>query len=170
MRRLDSIHARDVMQADLVTLDPSTSVESAIQTLEEFGIGGAPVIDSSGRPIGIFSKSDVSRVEHVRTGRLEATSGSWELADTSSDSEADDDANEGLILNMEDYSPAVGGSGIVTDWMSPKVVTVLPDAPLKQVCRTMVAEHIHRVLVMEGRKLLGIVTSFDVVRCVAEKA
>ena len=61
------------------------------------------------------------------------------------------------------------GQETVRNWMSPKVIGVAPDASLREVCQTMASDGVHRVLVVEGRRLLGIVTSFDVVRLLAKE-
>lgn len=169
MHAFARIKACEIMQAHLVKLYPSMPIESAIQTLEENEIGGAPVVDESGRTVGILTKSDVTRVEHVRAGRIAATGGDWSLAEPVGEVD-EDEVNEDLILEKEDYSPALRGTDTVADWMNPRVVTVGPDASLKEVCRKMLRERIHRVIVADHGKLQGIVTSFDVVRCVAESA
>jgi CBS domain-containing protein len=54
--------------------------------------------------------------------------------------------------------------------MTPKVISVAPDAAIEEVCRVMIEEHIHRVFVAEKGKLLGVISSFDVVRHVARAA
>ena len=54
----------------------------------------------------------------------------------------------------------------VRDWMNPEVISISPDATLRQVCK-MAADKIHRVLVVEDGHSVGIVTSFDVVTHVA---
>jgi CBS domain-containing protein len=53
--------------------------------------------------------------------------------------------------------------------MTSEVKSVPPQATVEEVCRKMAAERVHRLLVMEKRKLLGIVTSFDIVRLLAGK-
>jgi CBS domain-containing protein len=52
----------------------------------------------------------------------------------------------------------------VEDIMTPTVVTVGPDAPLSEVARLMVDGRLHRVLVADQGRLLGIVTTFDLLR------
>jgi CBS domain-containing protein len=171
MNRLSRIKAKDIMQVDVVKLDASASIESAIQTLEELEISGAPVLDESGRLVGVLTTSDVTRVEHVRSGRIEATRGEWTMSEPVGEGSegSEDEANEDVIFAREDYSPALLGSDTVADWMNRRVVTVDPDASLKEVCRRMVKEHIHRVIVTTEKKVDGIITSFDIVRCVAEE-
>jgi CBS domain-containing protein len=47
----------------------------------------------------------------------------------------------------------------------PKAVS--PQVKLEEICQRMVDERIHRVLVMEGSRVRGIVTSFDIVSLMA---
>ncbi|WP_456482792.1 CBS domain-containing protein [Methanopyrus sp.] len=55
----------------------------------------------------------------------------------------------------------------VRDAMTEDVVVVGPDEPLERVLRTFASESIHGVPVVEGERLIGIVTSVDVVRALA---
>ncbi|WP_456484057.1 CBS domain-containing protein [Methanopyrus kandleri] len=55
----------------------------------------------------------------------------------------------------------------VRDAMTEDVVVVGPDEPLERVLRTFASESIHGVPVVEGDRLVGIVTSVDVVRALA---
>src|SRR5688572_24191031 len=52
----------------------------------------------------------------------------------------------------------------VQDIMTPAACTATPDLTVAEVARFMVAAHIHRALVTENGKLLGIVTTFDIMR------
>ena len=53
--------------------------------------------------------------------------------------------------------------GTVEDIMEPNPVTVLPDTSVLEVARLLAENRIHRVLVLEKGKLLGIITSLDVI-------
>ena len=49
-----------------------------------------------------------------------------------------------------------------------ELVTVGPDATVEEVARTMLAQHVHRVLVVDKeRELLGVISTFDLLRVVA---
>jgi CBS domain-containing protein len=61
----------------------------------------------------------------------------------------------------------VTGPELVRHWMSEGALAVPPDASLRAVCEAMVAHQIHRICVTEGAKLVGLITSFDVVRHIA---
>jgi len=170
MKGIETLKARDVMRKDVVRLSPSASIDEAVSTLEENEITGAPVVDSAGKVLGVFSTRDVTRAEHVRTGRIEAGRGEWAMTDPMDEDEEGSARAEDVILGKEDYSEELVGSQTVADWMNPRVVTVSPDDSLRVVCRKMTEDHIHRVFVATQGKLEGIITSFDIVRCVAGKA
>jgi tRNA nucleotidyltransferase (CCA-adding enzyme) len=56
----------------------------------------------------------------------------------------------------------------VADVMVTSVITVGPDAPLESVARALVEHRIHRLPVVEEGRLVGLVSSTDLVRLVAE--
>ena len=55
------MRAMDVMTTDVITVDPDTTVQALASLLAEHGISGAPVVDSSGRLVGI-SEGDLLHV------------------------------------------------------------------------------------------------------------
>jgi CBS domain-containing protein len=52
----------------------------------------------------------------------------------------------------------------VQDIMTPAVYTVRDDAPVAMLARTMVAGRIHRLFVTRGGRIVGIVTSLDLLK------
>ena len=55
----------------------------------------------------------------------------------------------------------------VAEVMSHRILSVAPAADVTEVARRMDAEGVHRVMVMDGDVLLGIVTALDLARAVA---
>ncbi|MDR5709736.1 MAG: CBS domain-containing protein [Armatimonadota bacterium] len=51
--------ARDIMTKDVITLDPSMTVEEAADVLIRYRIHGAPVVDSQERLVGMVSLVDL---------------------------------------------------------------------------------------------------------------
>lgn len=66
--------------------------------------------------------------------------------------------------------PAYPGGGRlkVRDIMTPSTFSVRPEATLPELARFLVRTGTHRALVLQGGRPLGIVTTFDIVRIVAE--
>lgn len=162
--KIEKATARELMQPKVVQLDADLSVERAVEILDENGITGAPVV-SDGRVVGMLSARDVARAEHVREGRLQGEPNEYELADPDSEEPWDDE--ETGILSRAGYSPDVSGGTSVTDWMTPTYASVEPAADLATVCRVMADERVHRVLVVDGGRLVGLVAASDVVRWLA---
>ena len=169
MKQVAKLKALDVMQREVATLDAAAPIREAIETLEDLDITGAPVLDGEGKLVGMLTSRDVARAEHVRRGRLEPEPGEFAMSEPT-DEEPEPGASEDVFYDKDDFSPSVRGSETVGDWMNRKLVVVGPDASLKDVCRAMLSEHIHRVVVADDGRLKGVITSFDVVRLVAESA
>jgi CBS domain-containing protein len=75
-----------------------------------------------------------------------------------------------LRFGSEEAYVARDSSGQLTadDAATRELVTVGPDATVEEVARTMLAQHVHRVLVVDkDRELLGVISTFDLLRIVA---
>jgi CBS domain-containing protein len=160
--------ARDLMRTEFVRLDVGASLASAVETLTDARVSGAPVIDASERLVGVFTLRDAARVEVDVGGRY----GERPPADSGQPDWDDDDIDEGegierAVSMRDDYSPATAPGQSVGDWMSSSVISVPPHAELREVCRIMADERIHRVFVAEGHRLVGVVSALDVVSYVA---
>ena len=64
-----------------------------------------------------------------------------------------------VIGRHEDVTP-----GVAADVMTAELVTVTSETPIADVAQTMRGQHIHRVLVVDAGELVGVITSFDLLR------
>ena len=157
--------ARDVMRTEVATLSADDTIQSALELFEESGISGAPVVANE-QLVGMLTLADLARTEHRKDGRIQ-TNDEYELGEPTGEELADELDPAEVFFSKEDYSPEVLGPTLVGDWMSRGVISVPPEATLAEVCGVMVNEQIHRVCVLEHGRLVGLVTTFDVVRHVA---
>lgn len=147
--------AKEIMTADLLTVTPATTLTQFARILTEDKISGCPVVTVDGRLIGIASKTDL--LARLLEGRHDFASspdfrGLLGLGE------------EGLVAGRGSAEESEGEVfGTVEDIMQPNPVTVLPDASILDVARSLAEHRIHRVLVQEKGKLLGIITSLDVI-------
>lgn len=163
-----TVRARDLMRTELVRLDAEASLASAVETLQDARISGAPVIDASERLVGVFTLRDAARVQIEAGGRY----GEREATAPAVPDWDEDDADEGerierVVSLRDDYGPGTAAQVCVGDWMNQSVISVTPDADLRELCRVMADERIHRVFVVDGRRLVGVVSALDVVAHVA---
>jgi CBS domain-containing protein len=166
--QLQQAHARDLMHRDVVRLDSDTSIATAVEALESNGISGAPVVDASERLVGVFSLRDAARSEALNAGRFGERGGDDRVPDWAEEEYDDGSVLEDEISDRDDYSTAAGGGDTVAEWMNPTVIAVAPEASLKEVCRVMAREKIHRVFVVDNRRLSGVISSLDIVRLLSQ--
>ena len=152
--------ARDIMQRDVVQLHTDASIKSAIETFEEYSISGAPVVNEAGELVGVLSDSDIVKTEHLENEELKLKRTEYYFANPLE--ELDEP-----YFSTEEYSPEVLGEETVGEWMTPHVISVAPEASLSDVCTLMTQERIHRVFVVKEKKLLGVISTLDIVKCLA---
>jgi CBS domain-containing protein len=144
------MRAMDVMTTDVITVDPDTTVQALAALLAERGISGAPVVDSSGRLVGIVSEGDLLHRAEIGTARRHRERRrSWWL-----DHFASDLARE--------YIKSHGRT--VKDIMTRDVVTVTEDTELGDVAALLEAKRIKRVPVTRDGKVIGIISRANLVR------
>lgn len=160
--------ARDLMHTQLVKLDADVSLARAVETLNDAGVSGAPVVDASERLVGVFTLRDAARGEVENGSRYgEREAGASAVPDWDEDDMDEGDGVERAVSMRDDYGPITSSVERVGEWMNPSVLSVSPDADLREICGLMAEERIHRVFVVEGRKLVGVISALDVVAHVA---
>ena len=143
-----SIVARDIMKTEIVSVTPSTPVTHLEDTLIGRHISGAPVLDE-GRLVGIVSRSDIVRYFSIQRSMQELL-GNKKASTSARNHQADPHLT-------------------VRDIMAESVVTVAPDSAIEEVARKMVERHVHRVLVKENDKVVGLISALDLARLIAER-
>jgi len=155
--------ARDVMQATVRVASPGMALADLERSFLADGVNGYPVVDE-GRLVGMVSRSDVVRQLSVEQTMAEQLSDYYtDLRGASEESRAQE--------SFEEIGARVGKrieSLRVSDVMVHRLVTVAPDDTLRAVARALVDNEIHRAPVTEAGRLLGIVTTIDIVRLVAD--
>lgn len=134
----------DIMTRHVITLSPGHSVAHAASIMRERGVSGLPVVDDEGHLVGMLTEGDL--MARVEPDSIEQASARWlHLA-----------AAEGLAREF-----VVSHSWRVSDVMSTPVVTVNEDTPLRDVAELIVTRGIRRLPVMQGDRMVGIVSRAD---------
>lgn len=145
--------AKDVMTEDVVSVREDASVESIARLLLQRRISAVPVTDGDGRPVGIVSEDDLMRRPEASTERRP----SWWLE----------------LLQGPDERAAqyIKSHGLVArDVMTRHPFTVSENAPLEKVASLLEQEHVKRVPVLRGGKMVGIVSRADLLHALAAGA
>ncbi len=138
------------MSREVYAVAADTSLEVATRLLCERHIGGAPVLDEHGLAVGMVTQVDLLSPDRLVTDKI-GHAAIYRLAEV----------GRQLL-----HGGRVASPGIVADVMSPYVLSVSPQTPIAQAARLMVAEGVHRLLVTKHGRVVGILSTMDVLRAV----
>ncbi|MGY1739611.1 MULTISPECIES: CBS domain-containing protein [unclassified Blastococcus] len=131
------MQVRDVMTRAVVTVGPDTSAEYAGEVMAEHGFAALPVVDADGRLVGIVAEADVLRDRLPRDPRLHL---------------------------RRDPEPARVLPLLVRGVMTAGVRSVDPTADVSDVAQLFVDGHLRSVPVVDGGRVVGIVSRRDLLR------
>lgn len=135
------MRVREAMTAPAVTVGPEATLKEAAQLLAGHRISALPVVDGAGRPVGIVSEADLVALEAGADPRLH--------------------------LIPAAVPNAGAGARRVADVMSAPVVSVDVDADIGLAAERMLEAGVKRLPVVEGEKLVGILSRHDLIKLLA---
>lgn len=142
--------ARDIMTRNPVCVRAATTVRELAAMLDDRGVSGAPVVNDSGRLIGVVSRTDL--VRRCSAGEPAANRPPAHLLQIVFDPKAQAAAGADTLI-------------VVQDFMNTSPVTAPPTAPVAEVARLMRTHRVHRVVITdEAATPVGIVTTLDVMK------
>jgi CBS domain-containing protein len=180
---------RDIMTTDVVTVSPDTTVRDAMELLATRHVSGAPVMSGT-ELVGVVTAGDLltfaASAPGSPTERSDQTEWGTEAEESPDSDEAlekEDDPNGAFFTEMWDDAGAevteraatvespewsVLDEHDVSEVMTRKLWTLGPDEPVDKAADVMRSASIHRVLVTEAGKLVGIVSAIDIAGAVAD--
>jgi len=144
------MNASDVMTRNILSVRPEATIAEAIRLMLDNRISGLPVLDETGRLVGILTEGDLLRRGETGTERhrprwLEILMGPGRLA--------------------EEYVRTHGRR--IAEVMTRDPVGVSPDTPLEEIVALMERHRIKRVPVLDGDVPVGILSRADLLRGLA---
>ena len=144
------LKAKDIMTRAVITVSPDMEIVHAAKILLENRINGVPVMDETGKLVGILCQSDLI----AQQKKLPIPSFFTFL--------------DGLIplTSMKQIEKEVQKIAAVTvaQAMTLNPVTVQPDTGIEAVAALMVDQNFHTIPVMDEGELLGIVGKEDILK------
>ena len=137
---MERLLVRDWMTPDPVTVDPETSLSAAYHLMKLNDVRRLPVVDDDGRLLGIVTIGDIREARPKESEHLSI----WEL--------------HVKVASLK-----------VREFMTPHPITVTPDTSIKQAAQLMLQHKIGGLPVVEGGKLVGIITDSDIFRLLVER-
>ena len=175
------LHLQDIMTSEVVTVSPELPVREAIELLVRHHVSGAPVL-AGGHVLGVVTAYDLLSLTMADGEELEAIApveilperaaagvpDEWEIEvpvrrEFFRDIEVFGGAEVPAWIEGTDEPLLPDHEGvIVADVMSRVVYSLPPDANVATAAQCLRRASVHRVLVMEAGRLLGIVSSMDI--------
>ena len=152
------LRAQDIMNSDFLTVPSSMTIGELTDLFQRAHIHAAPVVDDHGDLVGIVTQEDIlygtmgGDQEAEPASRIHSRSGMLELDD---------------LERMSEDSPGLWARP-VSDIMTHPAITVQPETELREVCRVMWSVRIHHVPVTNAGTIVGLISSLDLCRAVAE--
>ena len=146
---------RDVMQSDPVTVPPEMELRDLVELFVNERLAAAPVVDGNGKLCGMVSERDIVLQE------------------------VEGDVHfpyfvpilDGLVFvepfGAYEEQMQKAFAATVGDLMSREVRTVGPDVTIHEAAKKMAKHDISRLAVVDGGKLIGVISRADVVRALA---
>ncbi len=148
--------AADLMTPNPVSIRSSATIREAAVLLTDKGFSAAPVMDESGRPVGVLSRADILVHEREKVEYAPALPEYYERTELITRSgETFFGGSHGKIADR----------ARVRDCMTPVVFSVRPDAPASRGIEDMEALKVHRLFVVDtAGVLIGVISALDILR------
>ena len=144
------MRAHQIMTRSVITVAPETTIDDAANLMLQRHVSGLPVVDTSGKLVGIVSEGDFIRRSEIGTQRKR---GRWLK----------------LILGpgkaATDFVHEHGRK--VADIMTLEPLTIAQDTGLEEIVELMEKNNVKRLPVIRGEKVVGIVSRANLLQAVA---
>lgn len=139
-------YVKDIMTTDIITVKETDTIRDAVKVFSDNKIYGVPVVDEEGYVVGVISVNDIVKKE---------SSMSFYYSPFMKDLES-------IIYNEAKFFDRA-----VSTIMSKDLFTVTPEDTIAKMAKEMYEKKIHRLLVSEYNKIIGIVSTFDLLKLLA---
>jgi CBS domain-containing protein len=156
-RKLESetkLKVKDIMTTDMVAINKSTPLNQIIRLLKEYNYHTLPVIEKEKKLIGLVTIDDILNIFQPYNSSLGQLLRANPLLDYST---------QPVELLSLDISSDLGTLIVASDIMSAELHQVNPEVNLIDAYTRMNLEKIDKLQVTEDKKLIGIVTLFDII-------
>lgn len=146
--------AKNIMIKKVIVVDVDTPIKEVAVVLASKKISGVPVLNKEKEVVGIITETDLIAVDkniHFPTA-ITILGGVIYLNSKS----FDDDLKKILATRAEDV-------------MTKDVVSINKETDISEIATIMCEKRFHLLPVMEGKKLVGIVSKADIVKTIANE-
>jgi len=147
------MRAHQIMTRPVITVTPETPIVEAANTMLRRHVSGLPVVDATGKLVGIISEGDFIRRSEIGTQRKRGRFLKFIL---------------GPGGQATDFVHEHGGK--VGEIMTPEPLTITENTDLEEIVELMEKNSVKRLPVTHGERIVGIVSRANLLQAVASLA
>lgn len=154
---MSEVKARDIMTPEVISVHDDWTLSELAAAFTDHMITGAPVIDDTGKLVGVVSTTDLARQGNVRSVRETVP-------------------HDYYLRGWDQLSEDTHGFQIeedselrVRDIMTPMIFSVSLDASLEEMADMMIRGRVHRLIITNGKEVAGIVTTLDTLKALRDQ-
>ncbi|MGM0769286.1 MAG: CBS domain-containing protein [Pseudomonadota bacterium] len=152
-----TVLAYEIMTPSIKAVPQSWTMDRLARFLTDNEITGSPVTDDLGEIVGIATLKDITEFRwnanrHGDEARLTA-----------------EEEQEARRLRMAIFEEMGKVPVEVRDIMTPSVLSVDEQTPVREIADIMMREHLHRIFVTKEGKITGIITTYDMLKLISDK-
>ncbi|WP_100640047.1 HPP family protein [Marinobacter salexigens] len=154
-----TVLAHEIMTPSIKAVPQSWTMDRLARFLTDNEITGSPVTDESGEIIGIATLKDITEFR-------------WNADRSGSSAEnqlSAEDQQEARRLRMVLFEEMSKVPVEVRDIMTPIVLSVDENTPVRDIANLMMQEHLHRIFITRDSKITGIVTTYDMLKVISDE-
>lgn len=154
-----TVLAHEIMTPSVKAVPQSWTMERLARFLTDNEITGSPVTDDDGEIVGIATLKDITEFR-------------WSSS-RDEDHQPDltpEEQREARRLRMAIFEEMGKVPVEVRDIMTPIVLCVDERTAVKHIADVMMKEHVHRIFVTRDKKITGIITTYDMLKLISDKA
>ncbi len=155
MQRRD-IQVREIMSSPAVTVTPETEIRKVARIMRERLFSGVPVVNESGELLGLITEMDlIKRNAPLPQPQYIAVLSALIPVNLAEARQYREQLRQVLATTAGDL-------------MQEEVVTVEPETPIEEALEAMLDPEVTMLPVMQGDRVIGVVTRTDLVRLIEQ--
>ncbi len=151
--------AKDIMTKDVICVKPEMKINELDKIFIKHNISGAPVVDENKNLVGVVSQSNIVNYD-LKKGMHAIIISDYYRSTGIESQQMTEDSIEVDTSSMADTE--------VKDIMAANVITAKSDDSIHDIANTMCDKKIHRLVIVEGNKVVGMVSTLDILKVVGK--
>jgi len=152
-----TVLAYEIMTPSIKAVPQSWTMDRLARFLTDNEITGSPVTDETGEIVGIATLKDITEFR-------------WNASRSESDARmTPEEEHEARRLRMAIFEEMGKVPVEVRDIVTPIVLSVDEQTPVRDIADIMMREHLHRIFITKDEKITGIVTTYDMLKLISDQ-